>query len=400
MKTFYPQEGWRFGGLLGFSLLVFALICCQPLFADGVYSNVQVRAHQDSKMNLANVLNPLTSRSTARIQIESSQGLELRVSNFKLPRMIPGRPRVSSTSSLNTLNPLDRNYTLPGEFSLTWHWNHGSFEAGRRRLDSPFFQTDDTLLVPNIFESVTVNYDVSSSLRFSAMYLNAVSDWNLGDETIPYIDIGSHLETSKTSGATVFSAQFSSHGFSAQSWYYHLPDLQDIGYLELGYSFNLGSSVAIQLNSQVDRVRSTGAGLLGDVKSTTVGFQASLAWSNISFFASYNQLLAGASTAVGIGGDPYYTSLQYRSFADLNNANSVGVAAGFTYSVKSIPLEVDVAMARYRGAQGQYDMSELDLGIDYGFSKVGKLGVFFSQIDDKIGRDDDYRLLIGLNVQL
>ncbi|GEM_PF-2425455 len=400
MKTLYPRKGWRFGGLLNFSLLVFAVISYQPLFADEVYSDVQVRARQDSKMNLANVLNPFTSHSTAGIQIESSQGLVLRASNFILPRTIRVRPLVSSASPLNKLNPLNGNYTLPGEFSLTWYWKHGSFQIGRRRLDSPFIQTDDILLVPNLFESLAVNYDVNPSLRFSAMYVNAVSDWNIGDEAIPYVDIGSILETPSTAGATAFSAQYSLYGFSAQSWYYHLPDLQDIGYLELGYNFNLGRSVAVQLNSQVDRVWSTGAALLGDVKSTTVGFQASLEWSSISLFASYNQLLAGASTAVGIGGDPYYTSLQYRSFTDLNNLNSIGVAAGFTYSAKSIPLQVDVAMARYRGAQGQYDMSELDLSIDYGFSKVGKLGVFFSRIDDKIGRDDDYRLLIGLNVQL
>ncbi len=386
--------------LIIYALLIVRVTYGQSLIASEDDHDLRISAGQESDIGLPRLTDPFIARGTSRIKIESNQSVVLQVENYTLPSHINVRPRLGSTSLIDPFNGRPLDFRLPGEFSLAWHWNQMGVIAGRRRLQTPFFQTDNNLLIPNLFESIMVDFDVNSSFRVSVLHVNSVSDWGFGDEAITYKSIGSSFQTRDTQGATAFSARFESSSFRAESWFYHLPDLQDIGYLELGYRKNLSDSVVLQLDSQIDRVRSNGAALLGDVQSTTVGFRAGLDGSNISSFISYNRLFSGSSAAIGIGGDPYFSSLQYRSFADLNSAESQAFAAGISYIAKSIPLEIDVTLAKYQGGQREYDVIELDLSMDYRFSKSGKLGVFLSRIEDRFGNDDDFRLAIGLSLSL
>lgn len=384
--------------LIVYGLSMFSVVSGQSLVAGETDHYVRINAVQDSEIGLMRMSDPFITRGTSRLEIDSSQGLVLQVENYTLPSYLNVRPRFGRTQLIDPFNGRPLDYRLPGEFSLAWRANRMAVTAGRRRLQTPFFQTDSSLLIPNLFESISLDFDINPAFQVSVLHVNAISDWGFGDEAITYQSIGNSFETRDTQGATAFSASFALKGVSVESWFYHMPDIQDIGYLQLGYRENLSDSVALKLEGQIDRVQTNGAALLGDIQSSTVGFRAELDWTNISLFASYNRLLSGSTAAIGIGGDPYFSSLQYRSFTDLNSEQSEGFVAGISYSAQSVPLEFDVAVARYRGGQREYDVSELDFSMGYRFSNSSKLGVFLSRIDDRIGDDDDLHLAIGLDL--
>lgn len=153
------------------------------------------------------------------------------------------------------------------------------------------------------------------------------------------------------------------------------------------------------MSSQVEWARGAGESLLGDMESTTLGARTGVSWSDYSIFAAYNQMISGSSSAIGIGGDPYYTSLEYRSFADIGRSNGFAIEGGLRFEPADCPLNFEFAAGRFKGSgQNEFDVREIDLSIGYNLSNGIDLRMFFSSLSGRGHKSNDHRLMFSMNV--
>jgi outer membrane porin, OprD family len=210
-----------------------------------------------------------------------------------------------------------------GEFRLT---DEITATAGRRGFDTPFINTQDSLMTPNTFEVYSVQGVVGSSddaaLRFGGGYVDKIKPRNSEDFESMATAAGAPAGVSR--GVDVVGANYQIGAFSIGALDYHSADIINIAYTETKYAIPLANRVRLTLGAQYADQRSCGDNLLTGkpFRTDQGGLKADLAIGTLLLTAARTQTAIGTTTSNGSGTDmrrpwggyPGYTSVQIEDF--------------------------------------------------------------------------------------
>lgn len=226
------------------------------------------------------------------------------------------------------LQPEQNPYTaigeLYGQFKLT---DRITAIAGRKGLDTPFINTQDSLMTPNTFvmyavQGVTGSTDDSTALRFGAGYVDQIKPRNAQDFESMATAAGAPSGVDR--GVYVGGANLKAGQLSLGAIEYLSKDIIDITYAELKYVVPLANRVSLRFGAQYTDQHSAGADLLtgktfhGDQS----GFKAELGYGPTLFTVARTLTAVGATSSNGSGTDmrnpwgayPGYTAVQIENF--------------------------------------------------------------------------------------
>jgi hypothetical protein len=269
-------------------------------------------------------------------------------------------------------NPYTAIGELYGQFKLT---DAILAVAGRKGLDTPFINTQDSLMTPNTFvmyavQGVAGRPDDSTALRFGAGYVDKIKPRNAED--FESMATAAGAPTGVDRGVYVAGANFKSGQFSLGAIEYYSEDIIQITYSEIKYAVPLASRVTLRFGAQYTDQHSAGEDLLtgktfhGDQS----GFKAELGYGPTLFTVARTLTAVGATSSNGSGTDmrnpwggyPGYTAVQIENFyragenatllrAAYNFPRVTGLSVYALYVDGSTPNVVD------QYAQREYDMS-------------------------------------------
>ncbi len=269
-------------------------------------------------------------------------------------------------------NPYTAIGELYGQFKLT---DAIAAIAGRKALDTPFINTQDSLMTPNTFEmyavqGLTGSPDGSTALRFGAGYVDKIKPRNAEDFESMATAAGAPGGVDR--GVYVAGANFKTGRFSLGAIEYYSEDIIQITYSEFKYAVPLASRVTLRFGAQYTDQHSAGEDLLTgkSFHGDQSGFKAELGYGPALFTVARTLTAVGATSSNGSGTDmrnpwgayPGYTAVQIENFyragedatllrAAYNFPRVTGLSVYALYVDGSTPKVVD------QYAQREYDMS-------------------------------------------
>ncbi|MGO9934133.1 MAG: OprD family outer membrane porin [Steroidobacteraceae bacterium] len=258
-----------------------------------------------------------------------------------------------------------------GQFRLT---DEIQATAGRRGIDTPFINTQDSLMTPNTFVLYAVQGVAGSSddaaLRFGAGYVDKMKPRN--SEDFESMATAAGAPAGVVRGVDVAGANYKLGAFSIGAIDYYSKDIINIAYTEIKYAIPLTNRVRLTLGFQYADQRSVGDDLLTGKSFLTDqgGLKADLAMGPVLLTAARTETAIGTRSSNGSGTDminpwggyPGYTAVQvedfYRAGEDatmLRLAYNLPKATGV--SVYALWVHGSTPAVAKQYAQSEYDLN-------------------------------------------
>jgi|GEM_PF-1016146 len=282
-------------------------------------------------------------------------------------------------SGTKLLNPAQQSLTMLGQAYGRVAILDQEFRGGRQIVDTPLINAQDSRMVPNTFEGVTLdslavkdrNYD------YALGYLSNVKQRDSND----FISMSDALASTNVvnRGAPFAMIKYRPvPGLSTIFMDYYIQDFINAGFVQAEYTFQLPKNVPLWIiGANVIVQESTGSDML-----TGSAFQTYQASGKVQMmYMGWTVFVAGSSTGEGsqmyspFGSKPNYTDMQQVSF-DNAGEKAIGgsVAYDFGYAFKNVGLTGLSAGVWYAQGWGAINPStasgipnreELDLWLQY-----------------------------------
>lgn len=234
------------------------------------------------------------------------------------------------------LQPGQRPYSVLGELYGEVLLTEGiRATVGRKQIDTPFLNGQDTRMTPNTFDLIGVQGVLGgtgegSDVRFAAGYVDKMKPRD--SESFESMAVAARALAGVERGVYAAGAILESGELSVGAMDYYSADIVNIAYSELRYSIPLAGRLRLQLAGQYADQRSTGQDLLAGqaFRTSQLGLKAELAMGPALLTTAYTDTGNGANMRSPWGGYPGYTSAQDEDF-DRRGERAVMLRAAYNF---------------------------------------------------------------------
>ncbi len=266
----------------------------------------------------------------------------LGATNFTSQRL-SGPPDKDGTKLLQTGQ---RSYDVLGEIYASFRLTDKiTGVAGRRAFDTPFINTQDSLMTPNTFQAYAVQGEIGDTdtrtLRFGAGYVDRIKERD-SDVFIPMSEAAG-APAGVDRGVYVAGAVFKTSQLAVGAIDYYSQDVINIAYSEIKYAIPLANRLRLRFAGQYTDQRSIGTNLLTGKPFATdqYGLKAELAIGTGLLTVGRTINAKGTSSGSGSGTHirspwgsyPGYTKVQVEYF---NRAGEVATLLRAAYDFQKI----------------------------------------------------------------
>ena len=269
------------------------------------------------------------------------------------------------------LEPGQHGYAVLGELYGEVLLNQATrLSIGRRGIDTPYLNRNDSRMTPNTFEAITVQGlygggEGQSEWRAGGGYVDTIKERNSDEFVSMALDAGADDGIER--GVYVGGANYRVGEFSIGAIDYHSADIINIFHTEAKYALPLGDGPRLQFALQYSDQRSTGDELLRDrdFAAHAWGGKAELAAGGALFSAAYARARGDTGMQSPWGAYPGYTSVQVEDF---NRAGEDAwmLRAAYTFpAVKGLSMYGLWVDGSDPEGPAQYARSEVDLNLQW-----------------------------------
>jgi hypothetical protein len=283
---------------------------------------------------------------------------------------------------------------------LDMQWGDTEMKLGRQMIDTPHLDSDDIRMMPNYFQAVMITNKALRPWKLSIGKVDKMAGWENGIDTSRFIEIEKVAGSPQNSdGLYLLSAIYDGiDDITLQGWYYYLPNLYDIFYVEMAYKLIL-ERVTWTVGLQYDRAKGVGDRLTGDVDAFTYGvsLQSSFNDSGVTLLVAYNRDVGEYGAIGSFGGGPFFTSLEDQTIDTIQERGDAWIVGG-DYTFEAI--KVGVTYGHFQADQkSHYHKSETDLIVEYAIDDQIGMTMVYATIHDENQKDgyQQFRLVMNMN---
>lgn len=285
-----------------------------------------------------------------------------------------------SKGGTGLLQPVQEGYSVLGIANGKLRYEGIELIGGRQYLDLPFVNRNDSRMIPNTFEAITLQ-TTQGELKLTAGYA-----WNIkgrtADEFVSFTEFaGLEEDRGLAWGGLIWDPDTNFHGGVYAGV---VPDLGGRAYGEMGYGRELSDGWHGRIDGQFTYQFESGDDLLGDLAEDTWFFAIRAAASRAGAVFRLGLGFSGpnASTAF-YGSTAYYIDLMQRTF---NRPEEKALLASVSYDFSGLGIEGLTAIVNFAAGfdgevdGGRSDSQEVDLTLDYRVTKEGWMKSFWFRL--------------------
>ena len=282
------------------------------------------------------------------------------------------------------------SFVYLGEAYVDYTSDDISLRIGRQIIDNPMMNSDDIRMLPNTFEAAMATYNGFEKTSLTAGFITKWAGYDSprghNDSINEFKKFG---ETHKSNGAYVLGVTNESiDKLTLQGWFYSIDEVTDALYADATYKFVYCDSKGLELSAQAANFSEDrdATGTMTGIDGSALGLAANYEWGMITLGAAFNEAYNddGTSVSNGLGGGPYYTSMEewtidgmedaiaYRGSIEINlgDAGVEGLTLASAYGIfKSTPMDQKV--------------DEWDMIATYDYNTALSIDVSYAMINDK-----------------
>jgi predicted porin len=286
-------------------------------------------------------------------------------------------------TSQKLYGPADRDGTLllrPGQdsFSVLGQsyarvrlFNGLESQVFRQTFNLPYVNQQDSRMVPNTFEAVSL---IGTSIASTDFIVSHVTQMKTRDSSkfVPMSEVAGFNNTDKgltMAGARYhFSKRFNIGAITEYGW-----DLWNTLYAESNRTWTFTEDIDFRLSGQVTHQKSVGKELAGGFSTHVYGAEAAISYKGAILTAAFSVTDHSSDILSPYGQYPGYLSLMIQDF---DRADENAWLIGVSYDFSRIGLDGLSGFANYAngntpesGPTSSPDQEELDLTVDYRIKK-------------------------------
>ena len=280
----------------------------------------------------------------------------------------------------------NKNVTLLGEAYINWVYKNTQIKIGRQVIDTPFADSDDIGMIPNLFEAATF---INNSFDDTLLFFSYIT--KMAGVDAPVMDRFTNIADKnaiKIAGCIYEGMK----NLSFEGWYYDVSDQENIFYFQSMYKQNyrhadmtFGLQYAKQNFNENKR-----ADILG------VMTQIIHAESGITLSGAYNKTISKNEAIAEnfFGGGPFFSSAEHLSPFD-GGVDAKSLSIGLSYDASAIALKnlILSCSGLWIESKDKKDINELDFVFSYLFFKDFAVDFIYSVIDDKNSKNNSFKNL-------
>jgi len=269
----------------------------------------------------------------------------------------------------------EKSYTLLGELYLEKNLQNTTITLGRQILDTPFVNSDDVGMIPNIFEAYTL---LNTDVKNTTVMFSHIVKWAGVDAEDPA------SFSSLNPGNGLQMAGFMYEGMKnmhTSLWYYYAKELVKVTYLETKYenrhpkgSFSFAMQYALE-------------DFYNDEKANVYGFRTDIGWdkNDILLSLAYNKTDSDGIGADNLwGGGPFFAAAEHLTPAE---AGINGETFLLSCALNSAKFGMDGVnfMLSYFHMRGdnQVKADEVDFVVSYEADEMLTYDLIYSDVNNK-----------------
>ncbi len=280
----------------------------------------------------------------------------------------------------------NQSYSLLGEVYLEGNYQNTTLIIGRQILDTPFADSDDIGMIPNLFEAYTL---VNSDLRDTTLMFAHITKMAGVDAENP----SAFTKINGSDGMQVAGVLYEGiTDIGLEGWFYHMANNVDILYLASSYegtykqgSYALGVQYALQDHKEGGKANI--AGIMGEISHEASGF---------SFNAAYNKNSSDNKVVADnfFGGGPFFTSSEHLTLAEAG-VNGEAYMAGISWDAGKAGVDgmiLSLSVLQVEGDDG-VDASETDVTVSYAPGEKLSFDLIYSDMEDTKTKEESFKNL-------
>jgi len=299
-----------------------------------------------------------------------------------------------------------KSYSVLGEAYANIRLGKSLLIIGRKELDLPYINTNDSRMTPNTFEFVGFRFLEIENLEIGGAHLFRIKP-RTASRFFSMSKVAGARGTQE--GVTLVGGRYEwAEGTSVAAINEYGWDTFNTAYVEGNYLWQINEQWSLKFGAQFSDQRSVGDALIGDFEAQLLGVSMALGWE--SLIASFNMTWAavGSDIEKPWGASPSYNSIM---ISDFDRAGEKSYGVGLTYDFSDVGLKGFAISTVYvygamPGGQSDPDRHEWDLNFDYrpeiaGFKSVWlrlRYGVLAPIGRPEEERIDDFRIILNYSL--
>jgi hypothetical protein len=232
------------------------------------------------------------------------------------------------------LKPGQESYTVLGEiYGEALLWDGARLSLGRRAIDTPYINRNDSRMTPNTFQEVALQGLVGGGdqpeWRYGFGYFDKIKERNSDEFVSMSIDAGSPSNVKE--GVYAGGVNYKSGDFSIGGIDYWSDNIINIFYTEAKYTHQINDAWKLNLAAQYTDEKSVGNNAIGDFTANQWGVKAELAYGGALFTTAYTSNTSDSGMKNPWSGYPGYTSVQVDDF-NRAGEDAFMLRAGYNFS--------------------------------------------------------------------
>jgi len=269
----------------------------------------------------------------------------------------------------------DNSYSILGQAYIDYSIDKTNVKIGRQQIDTPFADSDDIRMVPNLFNAYILS---NTNIENTTLILAKVNQWSGVDkENAPE-------KFDRLSGDGVIMASAIYDGIkdtTMSAWYYNVDKLTSIVYIELSTAFN-GVNVDSQFANFAETDNST---INGNVWGIALGYEND----NFNIGLATNFVSADNTDTItnGFGGGPYLTSMEETTLDGLTGDSFAYMVNGGAKIIDRLSL--NVAYGSFEDGSKNTEIDEFDVAVEYEVNEQLNVVGLYTNVSTTINQVDD-----------
>jgi hypothetical protein len=287
-------------------------------------------------------------------------------------------------TNLDFLGENGNSFAYVGEAYVDYSANDLTLRIGRQLIDTPLINTDEIRMLPNTYEAALATYSGIEKTTFTAGHIQRWAGYDSGADLSKFKKVaqGSH-------GATLIGfTNESIEELAVQGWFYSIDKMTDAFYVDAVYNVKALESLRVTFMGQYAHFNedTQADGTLSGTDGNVYGLAVNAQWGMLTLGAAYNEAASDDGKWInnGLGGGPYYTSMEEWTIGWMEDEKAYQVKAIVDMKDAGVEgLSFTTLYGEFKSAPVNVRMTEWDVIATYVYNDALSADISYAMLNDK-----------------
>lgn len=287
-------------------------------------------------------------------------------------------------TSLDFLGENGNSFAYVGEAYADYSAKDLNIRIGRQLIDTPLINTDDIRMLPNTYQAALATYSGIEKTTFTGGYIQRWAGYDSGADLSKFKKVAQ----GSCGAALIGFTNESVDDLAVQGWFYSIDKMTDVFYADAVYNVKALESLGVIFMGQYAHFNedTNADGTLSGTDGNVYGLAVNAQWGMVTLGLAYNEAASDDGKWInnGLGGGPYYTSMEEWTIGWMEDEKAYQVKAIIDMKDAGVEgLSFTSLYGEFKSAPVNARVTEWDIIATYAYNDALSADISYAMLNDK-----------------